>query len=75
MGSVISTRATNISCKSSAKSCLKRDHLESSGTLSMPQNERSSEERLRIRIRRVSEGILKIFYRKRDICIDIGVFI
>lgn len=37
-GSVISTRLSKTSCRSSKKSCLKRVILEASGTLVKPQN-------------------------------------
>lgn len=42
IGSVRSTRWSNIDCKSERKSCLKRVNLEASGTTSNPQKSRNS---------------------------------
>src|SRR5690554_6838517 len=60
IGSVISTRLSNIDCKSDKKSCLKRVNLEASGTLEKPQNSRNSLEYLRKRIKRESVGMEKM---------------
>src|SRR5690554_5539710 len=60
IGSVISTRLSNMNCKSKTKSCLKRVILEASGTLLNPQNSLNSFEYLRNIIKRVSVGIEKI---------------
>ena len=42
IGSVRSTRRSNIDCKSDKKFCLKRVNFEPSGTTSKPQKSRSS---------------------------------
>ena len=59
IGSVTSTRLSNIDCKSGKKSCLNRVNLEASGTLVKPQKSRSSLEYLRKRIKSESVGIEK----------------
>ena len=70
IGSVRSTRWSNIDCKSDKKSCLKRVNLEPSGTTSKPQKSRSSWENFKNTIRSVSVGIEKIRWIRSALSLD-----